>query len=159
MAQNSRQRLRGVATLNVALFGVFAVGALAIAALKDDARGYGFASLAGGLALLACTLFTLGPTDELGRRRLTKASWVVLLIGAAVMAAGPVLMAVGGVDFSEPIGSRLRGGSMGFVAFLSWVGTATITVAAVRAAVRARSQRQREAAVEAGLDDAESEET
>lgn len=144
MARKNKLRPRTVATLNVAFFGALGLFALVTAVANDDPRGYGFASFGAGCAIMAGAIFTLGPSNAAGKRPMTSRSRILLVIGAAVMAAGPIIMLVAGVDFSERIGTTRRAASIGFMSLLALAMAAAVIFYAVRSELRARAKRRRD---------------
>ena len=149
MSGSTQRNPRVVLGLVTAFFGFVTVIMAVIAISSGDPTGWGFAAVSAGFTIMGLATFAFGPADARGKRAPGPVGWVILLLGAAVMSAGPVLLHATGTGWSDVLGNGRRAGSLWFLALLIWGGAMSIAVAAVRSAVRTvRSRREREDAPE-----------
>ncbi|SDQ20783.1 hypothetical protein [Leucobacter chromiiresistens] len=126
-----------VVGLSVAFFAVVAVAMAAVAISSDDPTGWGFAAVSAGFAIMGGAVFAFGPADARGKRAPGAAGWALLLVGAAVMSAGPLVLHAAGTGWGDVLGGGRRSASLWMLAILIWGGALAIVVAAVRSAARA----------------------
>lgn len=126
-----------VGALSGLFFGVFTLFMFATSARTGDPLGIGFGIFGLAMTIFCLSLFALGPKNEKGVSRPTRVGWVMLVLGATLLAVAPFVLNAVGVAWAESMGSGRRNLPLWALASLCWVGASGIFYAAARTAFQA----------------------
>lgn len=133
---------RKATALFASIFGGFSLLTFVVGFTSGEAIGLGFGTAGAGIAIASFAFLTLGAADAAGRRHPNLVGRILLLVGAAVMSAGPFIMMNADVDFTEQIGSSSRPWSMGIHSVIVWTISVIIVWRTVLAFLRYRRAAQ-----------------